>query len=151
MKRLLALVLLALAVGTASGAQFARPYVGGGVTDFPPSLGGTIMGMYLVDPVTGAPVTPAGGVSGGSIGLSTFGTIGTTSATVASAGQFPHWLTIQNTSTAATLYVSFMAMTTAVNGFAIAPGGALTLPTGTASALTGLASAAATTFAIIGY
>jgi hypothetical protein len=84
-------------------------------------------------------------------GISASGTVGTTSATLATAAQFPHQLTIQNTSTSLTLYVSFNTTTTAANGFAIGPGAALTLNGGLASAITALGSAAGVTYNLIGY
>lgn len=41
-------------------AHYARPYTGGGPNNVPSSQGNTISAVYLVDPVSGNPVTPAG-------------------------------------------------------------------------------------------
>jgi hypothetical protein len=158
MKQRMRIALGALAaltiVGAAYASQFARPYSGGGPNDYPASLGNTIQGVYLVDPVSGNPMTPAGTVSGGSgsspAGISANSSIGTTSAFIVTAGQFPHWLTIKNTHATQTLYVSFNATAT-TSDFSIAPGASLTIPTGTSNGITAIGSGAGTTYALIGY
>lgn len=135
-------------------SQFKRPYTGGGPSDYPSSLGNTIMGVVLVDPVSGEPVTPAGTVSGGGsnspAGLSVNNSVGTTSAVIVTANQFPRWVTIQNTHASNTLYVSFNAAAT-TSDFQIAPGASLTLPSGFSNGIRAVGSAAGTTYAIIGF
>jgi hypothetical protein len=92
-----------------------------------------------------------GGLSGpAKAGVSTKGTVGTTSAAIIAAGAFTGWCTIQNTSATNTLFVSFTAPATATD-IAILPGAGLTLPFGPTNALNGIGSAAGTTFAVIGY
>ncbi|WP_035939430.1 hypothetical protein [Caballeronia glathei] len=83
-------------------------------------------------------------------GVSAKGTVGTTSAAIIAAGAFAGWVTVQNTSPANTLFVSFTAPATATD-IAILPGAALTLPFGPTNALNGIGSAAGTTFAAVGY
>lgn len=106
--------------------------------------------MYLVDPVSGNPVTPAGT---GSVptGISVNGTVNTTSVTLLTAGQIPHWVAIQNTDTNGTLYVSYNTPATTTNSFAIAPNTTLVIPSGTTNALYAIGSATNVTYDIIGY
>lgn len=150
MKRILAALLLTVVALGAHAANFARPYTGAGPSDIPAAYGNTVIGMYLIDPVTGNPLTPTGAVSGGVAGISATGSVGTTSATIVTAAQFPHWLTIQNTSASAILYITFAATAT-TSAFAIAPGASLTIPTGVSNAIQGIGSTASTTFALVGY
>jgi hypothetical protein len=100
------------------------------------------------------------GQSGGTITSSTVGpakagvsidggSVGTTASTIITAGKYTGWVTIQNTSAANTLYISFGTATT--GSFAIAPGASLTLQFGPTNALSGVGSAANTTFATVGY
>lgn len=92
-----------------------------------------------------------GGVGGPSkAGVSVKGSVGTTSAAIIAAGQFAGWVTVQNTHATNTLFVSFTAPATATD-IAILPGAALTLTFGPTNALNGIGSAAATTFAAVGY
>jgi hypothetical protein len=95
----------------------------------------------------GSSITTAGPAEAG---VSTSGTVGTTSGTIVAAGAYKGWVTIQNTHASNVLYVSFKAAATATD-FAIYPNSALTLPFGPTNALSGLGSGAGTTFATIGY
>lgn len=154
------LVLIALAViapithAQTYTATYARPYTGGGPNN-PNSYGATILSVYLVDPVTGNPMTPAGTISGGgggSAGLTNNGSVGTTSTTIAAAGTYPHWFTIQNTSINGNiLYVRLDGTAATGTAFPIAPGGALTVPSGLSTAVTAVGSAATTLYSIVGY
>lgn len=83
-------------------------------------------------------------------GASASGAVGTASAQIIAAGAYKGWVTIQNTSAANTLYVSFNATATA-SDFAITAGAALTLAFGPTNALAGIGSAAGTTFAAVGF
>ncbi|MET3232270.1 UNVERIFIED_ORG: hypothetical protein ABIC54_004475 [Burkholderia sp. 1263] len=83
-------------------------------------------------------------------GVSTKGTVGTTSAAIIAAGQFTGWVTVQNTHASQTLYVSFTAPATTTD-IAIQAGAALTLAFGPTNALNGIGSGAGTTFAAVGY
>lgn len=83
------------------------------------------------------------------LGSSSNGVVGTTSTPIVAANTYKGWVTVQNTSATNILYVSFNAASTA--DFAIAPGGALTLPFGPTNILYGLGSAAGTGYAVIGY
>ena len=132
--------------------QVAIPYTGAplpGARDL-----NMAVGMVLIDPVTGNPVTPAGTVAGGSgslpAGLSTNGTIGTTAAIIATAGQFPHSMTVQNTHATNTLHLAFSEAAT-LTDFTVAPGASITFGTGFSNGLSAIGSAAATTYAIIGW
>jgi hypothetical protein len=103
-------------------------------------------------------VSGDGGGSGGGLttsgpavaGVSANGTVGTTSTTLVPAGHYTGWVTIENTSTTGTLFVSFKATTTTTD-FAIAPGAAMTFPFGPTNALTGIGSAAGVTWSAVGY
>jgi hypothetical protein len=103
-------------------------------------------------------IAGSGGGGGGTIptsgspetGSSASGTVGAASAVIIAAGAYKGLVTVQNTSAANTLYISFNAAAT-TSDFAIAPGAAMTLTFGPTNALAGLGSAAGTTFALIGY
>jgi hypothetical protein len=93
------------------------------------------------------------GVTTGAImgaGISSNGSVGTTSGVVVPADTFFNWVTIQNTHATQTLHLSFNATAT-LNDMALAPGAAITLPYGLANALNGIGSGASTTFALIGF
>jgi hypothetical protein len=153
---LTAFFVLAPHANAQSTATFARPYTGGGPNNLG-SYGSTILSVYLVDPVTGNPLTPAGTVVGGGsgsnpAGLTNNGSVGTTSTTIAAAGTYPHWFTIQNTSiNGNVLYVRLDGATASGTAFPIAPGGALTVPSGLSTAVTAVGSAASTIYTIVGY
>jgi hypothetical protein len=78
------------------------------------------------------------------------GTAGTTSAVIATAGQYAHWVTIRNTHASNTLYLAGGATAT-TSDFPIAPGSALTLPSGFSNGIAAIASGATTSYSIIGY
>jgi hypothetical protein len=161
----IALTLLALAVISPfahaqnnNNVTYARPYTGGGPTPYNVTgpYGNALPAVYLVDPVTGNPITPAGTPTGGGssnpAGLTNNGSVGTTSTTIAAAGTYPHWFTIQNTSiNGNTLYVRLDGATATGTAFPIAPGGALTVPSGLSTAVTAVGSAASTIYTIVGY
>jgi hypothetical protein len=141
-----------------NNVTYARPYTGGGPTPYSVTgpYGNALPAVYLVDPVTGNPITPAGTPTGGGssnpAGLTNNGSVGTTSTTIAAAGTYPHWFTIQNTSiNGNTLYVRLDGAAATGTAFPIAPGGALTVPSGLSTAVTAVGSAATTLYTIVGY
>lgn len=93
------------------------------------------------------------GVSTGGIpatGISSNGTVGTTSAVVVPAGVYADWVTVQNTHATQKLSLSFNATATTAD-FTLAAGASVTFPYGLATALNGIGSGAGTTFAIVGF
>lgn len=91
---------------------------------------------------------PTGAVLGA--GISSNGSVGTSSGVVVPADTFFNWVTIQNTHASQKLSLSFSAAATAAD-FTLAPGASLTLPYGLANGLNGIGSGAGTTFALIGF
>jgi hypothetical protein len=83
-------------------------------------------------------------------GISSNGSVGTSSAVVVAAGTFFKWVTIQNTHATQKLSLSFNTPATTAD-FTLAPGAAMTLPFGLAKSLYGIGSGAGTTFALIGF
>lgn len=64
-------------------------------------------------------------------GISTSGTVGTTSAVVVAAGAFSAWVTVQNTHASNKLSLSFNGTAT-TSDFTLAPGASVTMPFGLA-------------------
>ncbi len=82
-------------------------------------------------------------------GVSTSGTVGTTSAALIPAGTFSNSATIQNTHATQTLTLSFNTTALATD-IKLGAGASITLPFGPTNALYGLGSGAGTTWAAIG-
>jgi hypothetical protein len=110
-----------------------------------PVVGGAVISASNPLPISTSSAAPAPAKAG----VSATGSVGTTSATIMTAGAFTGWVTIQNTS-ANILYVSFTSPAT-TSSTALAAGVSITLPFGPTNALFGIGSATATTFAVIGY
>jgi hypothetical protein len=84
------------------------------------------------------------------VGISSSGTVGTTSAQIVAPDQFAAWVTVQNTHASNKLSISFNASAT-TSDFTLAPGASITLPYGPGNSLNGIGSAAGTTYALIGF
>jgi hypothetical protein len=86
----------------------------------------------------------------GKTGLSASGSVTTGSTTIVTAGQFPNWVTLANSSTGGqTINISFGATAT-TSDFPLLPGGAITFPFGLANSIQAIASASGATFAAVG-
>lgn len=110
-----------------------------------PAINDYVSGVVLVDPATGIP-------NNGKItrtGVSGFGSAGVASAVAIAAGVYANSVTIKNTHATGILYLAFGASAT-LDGFKLSPGESLSLPFGPTNALHAIASAAATTYTIIG-
>lgn len=115
------------------------------------------------NPAGAIPVYVTSGPGGGGAGTLTVqnapqagvsapsGTVGTTSGVILAAGALKGCCCIQNTSSNGnTLFIAFGRAATATD-FAIAAGGSIFLHFGPTNTVNGLGSAAATSYAIIGY
>lgn len=134
-------------------SQFARPNPPG-AAPLPAGDGNMAVAVYLLDPVTGSPVTPAGEIQGGGgavdLGASSIGSIGTSgSDVVVAGGTYKKFCIILNTHATQTLYLAFNTGVTSANT-AIGPGMSIMFPAPFGNHLYGLGSGAATTCAVIG-
>jgi hypothetical protein len=117
-------------------SQFARPNpTNGQPTDTPGTLPGAnnVNGIYLIDPVSGLPISPAlnGAVNPGSTAFPVRSDSGAYAATAANtdyviipANSTRRFLQLQNTSASAVIYYNFGAVAygTALAGFQLAAG-----------------------------
>lgn len=86
----------------------------------------------------------------GKTGLSASGNVTTGSTTIITAGQFPNWVTVANSSTGGqTINISFGATATTTD-FPLLAGGAITYPFGLANSIQAIASGTGATFAATG-